>query len=476
MKVNKIIISAVVALSSATAFAQAPHSGYFMDSMPNRHQLNPAFANEYNYVNMPIIPGFSGLAVGMNGNIGLDKFLFKRNGELVTGLNNQVSAEEFLGGLNDNNYMEANVTYDIFSMGFKKWGGYNTIGLSVKSNTGIGLPYDLFDFAKRGQVGGEYTAYDISDMKVRTNNYAELAFGHSHALSSKVSIGAKLKYIAGIAHADMKINQMDVTMGADKWTIREAGEMFYSEALDIIYKENGEIDDMDFGKINLAGNGFGIDLGVTYSPIRDLTLSASVLDLGFISWKGTNAVLSDKAFEFDGFHHLVAEDDETGESALDREGDQLEDDLRELVRFSHESSTSKSQSLATTLNIGAEYSILARKISFGVLSSNRFGGIQSWNEVMLSANFRPARWFNATLNGSFSNLGNSFGALMNFCPKGFNFYIGSDYIPTKYAKQGVPVSSAKINVVMGMAFKFGYGEKKKAEKGEKKKAEKLEKL
>ena len=77
---------------------------------------------------------------------------------------------------------------------------------------------------------------------------------------------------------------------------------------------------------------------------------------------------------------------------------------------------------------------------------------------MLSADFTPAKWFGATVNGSFSNLGSSFGALLNFNTKGFNYYIGSDYIPTKYAKQGVPLTS-KINFVMGMAFKFGYSKK-----------------
>ena len=459
MKTLKYIIAALVAVSAITLSAQTPHSGYFMD-MPGRHQLNPAFANEYNYINMPVIPALSGIAVGMNGNIGLDKFLFKRNGELVTGLNSAVSAEEFLGGLKDNNFIEANVTYEIFTLGFKKWGGYNTVGLNFKSSTGIGLPYGLFDFAKRGQVGGEYTEYDISDIKVRTNNYAELAIGHSHALNSKVTVGAKIKYIAGLGYADMKVSRLDVAMGQEKWSIREAGEMFYTEALDVMYKDNGEIDDLDFGKINVAGNGFGIDLGVVYNPIKDLTLSAAITDIGFISWSGSKAALVDKAFDFDGFHHLVAEDDpQTGESALDCEGDQIEDDLRELVRFQHSESDSKSESLATTLNIGVEYSILRDKISFGLLSSNRFGGLQSWNEVMLSANFRPAKWFQATLNGSMSNLGNSLGAMINFCPKGFNFYIGSDYIPTKYAKQGVPMSSSKINLVMGMAFKFGYAKK-----------------
>lgn len=460
MKYIKYILSvAAVSMCAVTLSGQTPHSGYFLENMPGRHVLNPAFDNEYNYVNLPIVPGFSGIAVGMNGNVGLDKFLFKRNGELVTGLNKAVSAEEFLGGIKNNNYMEANVSYDIFSMGFKKWNGYNTIGLTFKSSTGIGLPYELFDFAKTGQIGGEFTQYNIGRSKVHSTNYIELALGHSHALGSNVKIGGKLKYIAGLGFANATVNNIDVTMGAEKWTIKEAGEMFTTDALDIMYKDNGEIDEIDFGKINLAGNGLGIDLGVVYNPIKSVELSLSVIDLGFISWKGNKAELIDKAFEYDGFHHLVAQDDpETGKSALNQESDQLEDDLRELIRFQRQTTASKIQSLATTINLGVKYCLLKDKISLGLLSSNRVGGYKQWSELMLSADFTPAKWFGATVNGSFSNLGSSFGALLNFNTKGFNYYIGSDYIPTKYAKQGVPLTS-KINFVMGMAFKFGYSKK-----------------
>lgn len=460
MKYTKHIASAVMAFAALTAVSQTSHTSYFLENMTTRHELNPAFATEYNYVNIPVVPGLSGLAVGMNGNIGLDKFLFKRNGELVTGLNNSVSTSEFLGGLNSNNYMEANIKYDIFSMGFKKWGGFNTIGLSLKSNTGIELPYDLFAFAKQGQIGGERTEYAIGNTRVSSTNYVELAFGHSRKITDKITVGAKFKYLAGLARADVNITQIDVTMGVDKWSIREAGEIFHTDVAEITYKPDGQIDDIDYGKLGLAGNGVGIDLGVTYKLLPDLTLSAALTDIGFIAWSGNKATLTNKSFDFDGFHHIGAEDDDvTGESALDIESDQLEDDLKELVRFDHSESASSTQSLATTLNIGAEYSILKNKISFGFLSSTRFAGYKTWSEAMVSANFRPTGWFNAAVNGSVSNLGNSFGLLLNFCPKGFNFYIGSDYIPTKYAKQGVPVSSSKINAVIGMSITFGYPKK-----------------
>ena len=51
--------------------------------------------------------------------------------------------------------------------------------------------------------------------------------------------------------------------------------------------------DFDSGKLGIAGYGFGIDLGVSYKIMDNLTVSASVLDLGFISWtKGATKIAS----------------------------------------------------------------------------------------------------------------------------------------------------------------------------------------
>ena len=94
-----------------------------------------------------------------------------------------------------------------------------------------------------------------------------------------------------------------------------------------------------------------------------MTLSASLTDIGFITWKGSTATANPDEFVFDGFHHIGAEDNpETGESALDQEMDQLEDDLKALARFKNEEDSRRTQSLTTTLNIGGEYSVLNRII------------------------------------------------------------------------------------------------------------------
>ena len=273
-------------------------------------------------------------------------------------------------------------------------------------------------------------------------------------------LGAKFKFLAGIVHASAEINELNISMSQDKWQIQEKGRIFTTPGIQINYKDNGEIDNIDTGTFGMDGVGIGFDLGATYKLLDNLTLSAALTDIGFISWKGAEAKANPDPFIFDGFHHFGAEDDPvTGESQLDQETDQLEEDLKNLVRFQNNQDSKSTRSLTTTLNIGGEYSILSDKISFGLLSSTRFGLPTVWTELMASANFRPVSWFNATINGSFSNIGQSMGVLLNFNPKGFNFYIGSDYIPFRYSKEGIPLYHAKANITMGISFTFKHREK-----------------
>lgn len=160
----RYILTLVSVTGGMVSFAQAPHSAYFMDNMPNRHLLNPAFTPDFNYVS---IPALGNLQIGTNANVGIGDFLFPRNGELVTSLNSSVSSEEFLGRLKSINSIEANVNLDVISFGFKAWGGFNTFNIGVRSHTSVVLPYELFEFAKIGQVNCGPTAYDINDLRLR---------------------------------------------------------------------------------------------------------------------------------------------------------------------------------------------------------------------------------------------------------------------------------------------------------------------
>lgn len=454
----KIVSAAVILAASLSMSAQTTlNSTYFLDGNTSRHNLNPAFACEKGYVTFP---GLGNVTVGLNGNIGTDAIMQKVNGDYVSFLDSSISYEDAMSEFEKNNKMELNLGVEIFTIGFKAFGGFNTIGLNIKSSTGFYMPDDVFAFLKTATnfdpmdqlLNPQEYNYHMKDVVASTNNYLEVAFGHSRKLNEQWAVGAAVKLNLGALYANVEIDHMDVELHNDRWMISQKSKMYGSKGLEPAYNENGalDFDDMDFDDFGLAGFGLGLDLGAVYNPswCKELTLSASVTDLGFISWRdGFTASNDGDEFEFqpesyiDGYLH--------GMDASDAAED-LFDELEGLVNVYDEDKSTKTTSLSSTVRLGAEYAILKNKISFGGLFTSRIGGPQVWNEFMLSSNFRPCKWFNASINGSFSNTRCSMGMALNIHAKAVNFFVGSDYFLASFDGY-LP---AKCNVSTGLSFNF----------------------
>lgn len=453
----KYIVTICAGLMLASGLsAQTLNSSYFMEKMTNRNKLNPALKTPTGYVSLPVLGNFY---LGVNSNLGLGTFLYPRGNELVTFLHESVPADEFLGKLTANNTVELDLGMDIISFGFWAWGGQNTFNLALKSQTGVYMPKEIFQFLKTGQEATGVTHYDMSNITVATDNYLELALGHARDINDKLSVGAKVKVLVGAAHAEARIDRMDITMSQDEWSIKQSGHIQASSLLQFeTDPETGEITDYDIGdNFGVGGFGLGFDLGATYELIDNLTLSAALTDIGFMNWNNLTRGETDpnNEFRYTGFDNIGAEDDENGENPFDNKVDELQDDLEALAKFYASGTKSATKSLRTTMRIGAEYSILSDKISFGVLSTTRFGGYRTYAEGMAAVNFRPLSALHLTLNGSVSNMGSSVGAILNICAPGFNLFFGTDYFATKYSTQFIPINHARANFSFGINFTFG---------------------
>lgn len=452
---NLIIIFILCLGTLSVAAQQTLHSSYFLKRMPMRHKLNPALINDYGYFSIPMLGNVN---IGVQSNLSLKNFIYPTNdGNLMTFMHQNVSADDFLDKIKNYNSVEMNVDLSVLSFGFFGFKGYNTFDISLRSHTGMYVPEDLFRFMKLGMDNENGSSYHLRNFTMKTDNYVELALGHAHQINDKLTIGAKLKFLAGIANAQAKINRMDITLSEDKWEIMANGQMDASVlGASLKTKANGEIDDFDFDidKPALSGWGLGTDLGATYKLMDNLTLSAAVVDLGFIRWTKNlrGATRNDESFLFDGFDEIDINDD----SSIDDQWDDIADQLEDMVRFYEtDAPSARSTSLRTTLNIGAEYSILNDKISFGLLSSTRFSKPKTWTEIVGSANFRPASWFNVAFTGTLSNYGPNWGWVLNLCPRGFNFFIGTDHMVTRVTPQYIPTKNATVNLNFGLNIPMG---------------------
>ena len=108
---------------------------------------------------------------------------------------------------------------------------------------------------------------------------------------------------------------------------------------------------------------------------------------------------------------------------------------------------------AVTLDASAWQTVYDR-LRFGLLSTTRLQGIYSWTEGRLSANITPVDWVDAGVNVAMSSFGASFGWIVNFHPKGFNFFVGMDQLMGKVNPQFIPVDNMNMNLSFGMNVTF----------------------
>lgn len=445
MKLTIIIIISISLwiMSAVCAMAQSPQTGYFTDGYLYRHTMNPAIANTTNYVSLPALGNNN---VSFRGNLALDDVLYQVNGKTATFLHPNLSSEEVLKNIKEQNKIGLNANFQIFSMGFKAFDGYNTVGINVKSNSHITLPGELFHLAKEG-IANE--TYDISNFYTHADAYIEISVGHSHQINDKLHIGATLKYLIGGGNIDGQFNKAQLALGEDQWTVTsnafvEASVKGLTYKTDINEDTNNQyVSGADIDNTGINGGGIAVDLGVVYEPNNTWSFSASIIDLGFINWKNNMLASTngEKIFSTDEYIFNVDDDQENNfNDELDRIGNGLSS-LYELDDMGNQGSISKS--LGTTFNLGASYMLPNyQKLKFGMLATSHIKKNFNWTDIRASANWSANSLFSTSISAAYGTFGGSMGWMVNFHPKWFNLYLAMDAFTGKLTKQYIPLSGA----------------------------------
>lgn len=467
-KTTILIIAALLAAGSVSA-QQTFRSTYFLDGYNFRHEFNPAFASGTSYFALPFMGAFN---METQSNMGASTFLYPVNGQLTTFMNSAVTADEFLGKLNDKNQFSLNNRISLLSIGVRAKKSFFSFDVNMKSSASFNLPYSLFDFMKNA---GKSQSYDVSDLSARLSGRMELALGYSRNVTERLNVGARVKFLVGLANAEATIDRMDIRMTEDKWSIQSHGTLKASSLMNIPTKgESGaELDNpsdanlLDFENIDtrddgsiISGFGAAIDLGAEMEVIEGLKVSVSVNDLGYMSWKNTVvAQTSGEGWSFDGFENVSL--DGGKENSLKNQFEDLTDDIVDMFDFRRtEKDGTDGGMISAALNIGAEYTMPFYKgLSAGFLNSTYINGSFSWSEARLYANIKPVRWFSGSVNCGLSKFGTTFGAVIGLHTPGFSMFIGSDNIPFKLAKATdavlYPYGRLNTNFNFGISFNLG---------------------
>lgn len=442
-------------LNAFVAQAQDASTAYFMHTSTFRHHMNPAFLERNSYIGVPFL---SNINAGLGINMGTGAFIYQINPATNKGkhygtfLHPEVSAQQFYDKIGNNPLRaKLHLNYSIFSVSAKN----TLVELNMRAFADAMLPNDYLRFLKK--IGGQ-DVYNFTNWGFRHYTYAELVFGRAVRFNKQFSIGVKAKALVGLSYADWDVEHLRVVTNDEH--LRVSG---YANAALAVMKNRipldsagrfiGEAHDPQPG---ITGWGLGFDLGATYKfrNLDNLTLSAALTDIGFINHNSaTNFETLKGEWKFDGFEQAYMGSDKEKSQHIDDEINQLGKDWKQFMSVYSTDKKGKTQSLAATLNLGAEYALpVYNKMSFGALFSHRFNGKYSWTKAMLSTRVRPLKWLELGLSASASTYSTSSGAMLSLYAPGFNFYFGSDELFVQMSKQYLPIYGSSPNVNLGFVF------------------------
>ncbi len=426
---------------------------YFQPGYAYRHTLNPAFVPQWGYVGFPALGSIN---AGLSSNLGIADFLYPLdNGRVGTFLHPEVTPERFLKNIKKTNYLNINVDMSVLSAGWF-WGrSFWSFDVRVKAGAQMVAPYSFFEFLKRG-MDRNPTEYNIKNMGLQMQAYAEIGIGCARELNEQWTVGGKFKFLIGVASASLRIKDMQVSLSDEVWKVNSNADVHvFGRLADIDFSGGGFPPAFRFGELSPSGYGMAVDLGMEFRPAfaNGLRFSASLLDLGFLCY-GQESVRKYEArgeAEFTGFEELGTDMDLSGEI------ENLTDDLLGMLDFEEVSVyRGYAKRVTPTLNFAVEYGFWGNRFSVGLLSSTTFYALHPESELSVVGNIHPARWFSVSLAYSFLGNRRGLGWAVNITPKyGLNLFIASNYTPLYVGRFFMPLKRAHANVQVGFTFAIG---------------------
>jgi len=464
--IRMLVLCLISIVCSNFIIAQQASTVYYMENVPNRHILNPAFQPLVHlYVSLPII-GFSQMNVS-NNSITLNDIVKNENGTISYFYDSDDLKKDFFDALKSTAIFRTHSQTNLIAVGYKHKNIFLSFSVTEKFDATIVLPKNLpnlFLYLSPTFIGN---SFDLTKLQTDFTAYSETAFGYAHRVSDQWSVGGKLKYLSGRANISNTNTKIVTDLSTDQWKFNIQGVANMSSPLEVNIGEKFQSISVItpsnfFDWLKPSGMGIGIDLGLDYRLTKNINLYASIIDLGFITWnKNTLNVDYSMDQSFSNYYY---------KRVLDKliVKNEMFDSLKTILKNSKTESKTYTTKTRAQLNVGAEYTFPTNYFSVGLLSNTQFYNQIVATEITFSTNAKPNEWLNASLsysiiNGKMSTFGAGLGLKTGFV----HWFISADYIPvfnstlplshfgfTTPINVPIPLNSSSYNFSGGVAFVF----------------------
>ncbi len=258
------------------SYAQTESTLYFMNSIPQVVEANPAIIPRYKTsIGLPFISSVA--AVYTNNGFTYNDMTSKVNG--VT----QADLSKWTSNLAEKNYIQFSAQADLFRIGLR----INPKMYLMASSTATTyqramIPKGLATLFVDGTAPlvGSFTN---TSPQAEENARVSTSIGLAYQSSSRLTIGGRIKFLIG---------QSNVTTDASSLIV-QVGNAYQITATGQATVRTSGIYDLNRSGYNAAAhwtdylknNGWGMDVGATYKFMDKLTVGVSLTDIGFITWR-----------------------------------------------------------------------------------------------------------------------------------------------------------------------------------------------
>mgnify|MGYP002624207217 FL=1 len=412
--------------------AQEPESTFFLDNYAYSYRNSPALSDTTTSGVAAVGAGHIGAAISSD--LGIKNVMFPRNGNLVTGLNKDVSAEEFLSGLKENNHVVADIDWNLLSMTSRtdRRNRLVTFEINMKSHTDLSVPKELLAILKTGNGAGD--CYEFPHAGAKSSTWFEIS-GGTEFRPGQFVIAFRTKLLLGGADARLRLDEACLSM-SDKYPslAMKASLLASKNTFSIDSDEKGYLDfgTFDYAGVTPAGYGAGLDLGVLWRPSPKWEVTTSVLDLGAIRWSA-DLYAQSAAYMGDGADGYV------GDMTEFKIADTPHEPYTEMIPF--------------TLNAGFRYKP-ANIVTVGARALWKHAGDYNVARITAGAGLNPCRPFGMGASVSYGTDG--FRAAGSMCLRlaFVQFFLAAESSLTKFTYSHIPINPPGVTVSAGLSLAF----------------------
>ena len=370
------------------------------------------------------------------------------------------------------------------SFGFKLNNKKDYINFTIleKFSMKLSIPKDFLSLLVNGNTQFIGKTASFNGFGINEMHYLEYGCAFAHTVNKKLTVGIKPKLLFGLSDINTYKNSFGLYTDPKYYYLTTTSGLKIRTSLPMqVNLSDGNINSIKKDSLallnyytNRQNKGYAIDLGATYKLTNKITLNASVIDLGFITWKANTQTFDNVSsqFTFEGIDisQFFNNSDTTKNSNPTKK---LTDSISKSFKFT-KSNGKYTTSIGTKIIFSGVYQTNANN-NVGVLIRNEFYNNSIHTAFTASLNSRLGKFFSTTFSYSIFNRSyNNFGLGICFNLGFFQFYCITDnflpFIAGLRASQNnstngnnsyyIPSDMKNANLFFGMNLVFGCKKKK----------------